>query len=116
MEKVESIERHPRGSRERLAAIVALTRQRREAAQRIQAAAHGGDPGIADLAHALWEIDPIKLTPADLDRISAAAVNVLHESIPDLNQRQLETLAYDLATLSIAVRRQLVAAEQEVSA
>ncbi|MFP4161260.1 MAG: hypothetical protein ACLFSK_04630 [Ectothiorhodospira sp.] len=112
MHTIPNIEQHPPRSRERLAAIVALTRQRRETAQQIRAEVHGDDPGIADLAQAMWEVDPIKLSPADLDRISAAAVNLLHESIPDLNQRQLNTLADDLDALAKSVERQLVAVEQ----
>ncbi|AHK80558.1 hypothetical protein M911_01570 [Ectothiorhodospira haloalkaliphila] len=113
---IPSIEQHPRGSRERLRAIVALTRQRRETAHQIRAEVQGGDPGIADLAQTMWEIDPIKLSPADLDRINAAAVNLLHESIPEMNRHQLNTLADDLDALARSVERRLVEVEQGVSA
>ncbi|MCG5495634.1 hypothetical protein [Ectothiorhodospira variabilis] len=111
MNTIDSIVQHPRGSRERRRAIVEVTRQRRETAHQIHAEVHGDDPGITDLTQGMWEVDPIRLSPADLDRINAAAVNLLHEAIPEMNQRQLNTLADDLDALARSVERRLDAAE-----
>jgi hypothetical protein len=101
------IERHPRGSRERLRAIVEVTRRRLETAQQIRAEVHGGDPRIADLAQSLWEVDHIKLSPGDLDLISAAAVTLLGDATYEMDQRQLERLTDDLDALARAVERRL---------